>query len=107
MLLPMENTILRRSLDYWFEENDIHPKIVGEFEDSAMLKIVGSAGAGIFPVASVIGKEVEEMYKVEVIAKVPGIKEKFYALSVERKVKHPAVLAISDIASKKFGNKKY
>lgn len=107
MLLPMENTILRRSLDYWFEENDIHPKIVGEFEDSAMLKIVGSAGAGIFPVASVIGKEVEEMYNVEVIAKVPGVKEKFYALSVERKVKHPAVLAISDIASKKFGNKKF
>jgi LysR family transcriptional activator of nhaA len=102
MLLPMKNSVLRRSLDYWFEENEIRPKIVGEFEDSAMLKIMGKAGVGVFPVASAICNEVEEMYGVEPIATLPNISEKYYALSVERKVKHPAVLAISEVARKKF-----
>lgn len=100
ILLPMKNTILRRSIDYWFEGLDIRPKIVGEFDDSAMLKIMGSKGVGIFPVASVIRKEVEAMYDVELIGIIPNITEKFYALSVERKVKHPAVLAISEVARK-------
>ncbi len=105
ILLPMMNTILRRSLDYWFEENKIRPKIVGEFDDSAMLKIMGSAGVGVFPVASIIRKEVEAMYDVEFIATIPNLTEKFFALSVERKVKHPAVLAITEVARKKLSNR--
>jgi len=106
ILLPMRNTILRRSLDYWFEESEIRPKIVGEFDDSAMLKIMGSAGVGVFPVAKIIVKEVEAMYGVEFIGTIANISEKFYALSVERKVKHPAVLAISEVARKKLASKK-
>lgn len=102
VLLPMRNSVLRRSLDYWFEMNEVRPKIVGEFEDSAMLKIMGKAGEGIFPIAKAICKEVEEMYGVEAIAAIPDITEKFYALSVERKVKHPAVLAISEVGRKKL-----
>lgn len=102
ILLPMRNSVLRRSLDYWFEVNEVRPKIVGEFEDSAMLKIMGKAGVGIFPVANTIRKEVEEMYGVEFIAAIPDVTEKFYALSVERKVMHPAVLAISEVARKKL-----
>jgi LysR family transcriptional regulator, transcriptional activator of nhaA len=102
ILLPMKNTILRRSLDHWFEENDIRPKIVGEFDDSAMLKIMGSAGVGVFPVPTIILQEVAAMYGVELIANIPTVSEKFYALSVERKVKHPAVLAISEVARKKL-----
>jgi LysR family transcriptional activator of nhaA len=98
----MKNSVLRRSLDYWFEVNEVRPKIVGEFEDSAMLKIMGKAGVGIFPVANTICKEVEDMYGVEFIAAIPDVTEKFYALSVERKVKHPAVLAISEVARKKL-----
>lgn len=98
MLLPMRNTVLRRSLDNWFEENQVHPQIRGEFEDSAMMKIMGKAGVGVFPVTAVIGPEVQEMYRVETIAKVPGVTERFYALSVERKIKHQAVLAISEVA---------
>lgn len=105
MLLPMRNSVVRRSLDYWFEVNRVRPRIVGEFEDSAMLKIMGKAGVGVFPVASAIRKEVEEMYDVEFIASIPGVSEKFYALSVERKVKHPAVLAISEVARKKLSTK--
>lgn len=102
VLLPMRNSVLRRSLDYWFEVNEVRPKIVGEFEDSAMLKIMGKAGEGIFPIPNAICKEVEEMYGVEFIAAIPDVTEKFYALSVERKVKHPAVLAISEVGRKKL-----
>lgn len=102
MLLPMKSTVLRRSLDNWLEANEIRPQIRGEFEDSAMMKIMGKAGVGVFPVTSVIRQEVEEMYRVETIAKIPGVMESFYALSVERKIKHPAVLAISELARKKL-----
>lgn len=102
ILLPMKNTVLRRSLDNWFDENQIRPQIRGEFEDSAMMKIMGKAGVGVFPVTAVISEEVQHMYRVEMIAKVPGVTERFYALSVERKIKHPAVLAISDVARKKL-----
>jgi LysR family transcriptional activator of nhaA len=102
VLLPMRNSVLRRSLDYWFEVNEVRPKVVGEFEDSAMLKMMGKAGVGVFPVAKAICSEVEDMYGVEFIANVPSVSEKFYALSVERKVKHPAVLAISEVARKNF-----
>lgn len=102
VLLPMRNSVIRRSLDYWFETINVRPKIVGEFEDGAMLKIMGKAGEGIFPIAKAICNEVEEMYGVEFIAAVPDVSEKFYALSVERKVKHPAVLKISEVGRKKL-----
>lgn len=102
ILLPMRNSVLRRSLDYWFKVNELYPKIVGEFEDSAMLKIMGRAGVGVFPVARAICKEVEAMYDVEYISAIPDITEKYYALTVERKVTHPAVLAISEVARKRL-----
>jgi LysR family transcriptional regulator, transcriptional activator of nhaA len=102
ILLPMKDTVLRRSLDIWFDENEIRPQIRGEFEDSAMMKIMGKAGVGVFPVTAIISEEVQAMYRVESIAKVPGVTERFYALSVERKIKHPAVLAISEVARKKL-----
>jgi LysR family transcriptional activator of nhaA len=65
-----------------------------------MMKTMGKVGIGIFPVTSVISAEVQNMYDVEPIAKIPGLTERFYALSVERKIKHPAVLAISEVARK-------
>jgi LysR family transcriptional activator of nhaA len=102
ILLPMKDTVLRRSLDIWFDENQIRPQIRGEFEDSAMMKIMGKAGVGVFPITAIISEEVQTMYRVESIAKVPGVTERFYALSVERKIKHPAVLAISEVARKKL-----
>jgi LysR family transcriptional activator of nhaA len=102
ILLPMKDTVLRRSLDIWFDENQIRPQIRGEFEDSAMMKIMGKAGVGVFPVTAIISEEVQAMYRVEPIATVPGVTERFYALSVERKIKHPAVLAISEVARKKL-----
>lgn len=101
-LLPTENTALRHSLDRWFVSKGIRPRIVGEFEDSALLKVFGQTGMGIFPAQSIIEAEIRRQYQVQVVGRVESIKERFYAISVERKLKHPAVIAISEAARKKF-----
>jgi LysR family transcriptional activator of nhaA len=97
-LLPSDKSALRRSLDQWFDSEDIHPIVVSEFDDSALLKVFGQAGAGIFTVPTVIELEVEEQYGVQRIGRSDKIRERFYAISLERKVKHPAVSAIADAA---------
>jgi len=97
-LLPTEQSVLRRSLDVWFEDNELVPDIRGEFEDSAMLKIAARAGAGLFAAPAVIKNEIQEMYGVEPLGILPDVQERYYALSVERKLKHPAVVAISESA---------
>jgi len=98
MLLPTENTVLRRSIDQWLEDGGLRPNIVAEFEDSALLKVFGLRGVGVFPAASVIANEVEAQYKVKPIGKVPNVRERLYAVTVERRIKHPAVMAICDAA---------
>lgn len=101
-LLPTGNTMLRRSIDLWFETRNIRPLIVGEFEDSALLKVFGQAGVGLFPAHAVIKKEIADQYGVSVIGELTGIKEHFYAISMERRIKHPAVLAITEHARVKL-----
>lgn len=98
-LLPTSDTMLRRSLDLWFHEHQIEPDIRCEFQDAAMLKIAGKEGMGVFVAPTIIVDEVERMYGVRLLGELP-IVERFYALSVERKIKHPAVLAISSSANK-------
>ena len=104
MLLPTENTTLRRSLDQWFSSKGIRPRVVGEFEDSALLKVFGQAGVGAFAVPSIIADEVRRQYQVRLVGRVDAVRERFYAISVERKLKHPAVIAIGEAArTKLFG----
>jgi LysR family transcriptional activator of nhaA len=98
ILLPTENTMLRRSLDLWLDAHGLRPEIVGEFEDSALLMVFGQRGAGLFPAPSPISREVERQYKVEAIGVVPGVRERLYAISVQRRIDHPAVAAICDAA---------
>lgn len=98
MLLPTENTVLRRSLDQWFEARGLRPEVVGEFEDTALLKVFGHRGAGIFPAAMVIAEEVKSQYDVRLIGKAQGLRERLYAVTVERRIKHPAVVAICEAA---------
>ncbi len=100
-LLPTDNTVLRRSLEQWFESEKIRPTNAGEYEDSALLKAFGQAGCGIFAVPTLIEAEVRHQYRVQLIGQVPSIRERFYAISVERKLHHPAVLAISDAVKHK------
>ena len=102
MLLPMPMSSSRGMLDQWFETIGVHPVIVGEFDDNALLKVFGQAGDGIFMAPTVIEKEVEHQYQVQVIGRTDKIREKFYAISVERIIKHPAVVAISEAAQHKL-----
>jgi len=98
MLLPTENTALRRSLDRWFAEVGVLPQAVAEIEDSAVLKVFGQEGAGIFVVPSVVEEHVCRQYQVEPVGRVEAIRERFYAISVERRLRHPAVVVISEAA---------
>ena len=97
-LLPTSNAMLRRLLDEWFVRNDIHPNLVGEFEDSATLKAFGQEGHGLFPGSSVMEKEICRQYQVQVVSRVGSVKQHFYAITVERRIKHPAVMAIVEAA---------
>jgi len=98
MLLPSPNSALRRRLDDWFENRELSPRIVGEFDDSALLKAFGEAGAGVFAGPSVIEEEICRMYRSSVIGQTDEIRERFYAISPERRLTHTAVVLVTDIA---------
>ncbi len=98
VLLPLEHLTLRRSLDQWFDRHDLRPQVVAEFEDSALLKVFGGDGLGLFAAPSVVEKEVAAQYGVQLLGRVEEVRERFYAISVERRLRHPAVVAISDAA---------
>ena len=102
MLLPTDNTALRRSLDHWFEEQQIRPRIVSEFEDSALLKVFGQEGGGIFAGPAVIEREIQRQYGVRVVGRTDSVRERFYAISVERRINNPAVIAICAAAREKL-----
>ena len=89
---------MRRDLEQWFVKTAVRPRIVSEFEDSALLKVFGEAGAGIFVGPSAIETEIARQYNVKRLGRTTAVKERFYAISVERKLKHPAVVKISDAA---------
>ena len=103
-LLPTRNTTARRSLDQWFEAQLIAPLIVAEFEDSALLKVFGQHGLGLFFAPTVIARDVQRQYDVKVIAQVDTVRERFFAISLDRKLKHPAVVAISEAAKLKLSD---
>jgi LysR family transcriptional activator of nhaA len=104
-LLPTDNTMARRALEQWFEATDIRPHVVGEFEDSALLSVFGQTSLGIFAAPAVIETEVQQQYGVEVIGRLDEVRERFYAIAVERKLKHPAIVALSEAARQTlFGN---
>lgn len=103
-LLPADNTSLRRSLDQWFDSQGIQPVVKGEFDDNALMKAFGQAGIGLFPAPTALEKEVVKQYGVRVVGKIESVHARFYAISVERKIKHPAVVAIAEVArSRLFG----
>lgn len=94
LLLPTSNAMLRRLVDQWLVNHGLQPNIVGEFDDSATLKAFGQDGYGIFPGVSVIEKEICRQYRVQVVGQLDSLKQHFYAITVERRLKHPAVLAL-------------
>lgn len=98
MLLPLKSLTLRRALNHWFDKLGVKPNIVAEFADNALMNVFGADGVGIFPAPTVIAAEVMAQYDVEALGRATDVRESFYAISAERKVKHPAVVAISEQA---------
>ncbi len=98
MLLPLRMTTLREGLETWFDSLNLKPLIAAEFEDSALTQEFGQKGYGIFVVPSVIEKEVLRQYGAGIVGRTDAVRERFYAISYERIVKHPAVTAITETA---------
>ena len=98
MFLPTDNTALRRNLDFWFESHGIHPLVLGEFEDYALLRAFGEMGTGVFPLPSVVRSQIRAQKSLRTIGATSEVRTQFYAISAERKLQHPAVLAIRNAA---------
>jgi len=102
MLLPASHTALRLALDQWFAAQEIRPVVDGEFDDSALLKAFGGAGVGIFASPSAIERDVQRRYGVERLGRAEAVRARFYAITVERRLRHPAVAAVADAARRKM-----
>jgi LysR family transcriptional activator of nhaA len=98
ILLPTDDTAIRRSLDQWLETQDVRPVVVGEFEDVALMRVFGQAGVGIFPVPAVVERHYEKQFALQRVGSAHDVRTRFYAISREKKVTHPAVVAICDTA---------
>jgi LysR family transcriptional activator of nhaA len=97
-LLPATNMGMRAALETWFDTQDIHPRLVGEFEDSALMEVVSAGGRGFTVVHSVVARTALKHYDLRVIANVKDCRSEFYAITAERRVKHPAAVAITEHA---------
>jgi LysR family transcriptional activator of nhaA len=98
MLLPTSNTEMRRQLDRFLDDAGYAPRIVAEINDSALLKEFGNAGAGLFPVCAAVLEEVKQQYDVELVGTLEQVRMQFYAITLQRKLTHPAIVAISQNA---------
>lgn len=97
-LLPGGNAMLRRPLEQWFAAQDIRPQVVGELDDPALVQVLGEAGLGVFATPSVVEEDVRQRYQVQLVGRAEALQQRFYAISVERQIRHPAVLAICEAA---------
>jgi len=102
LLIPGEDSALHTPLLRWLERRGIQPTIVGEFDDSALMSAFGQAGAGVFPVPLTTAQEVMRQYQVVELGQTLDIRERFFAISVERRLSHPAVVAVSEAARRRF-----
>jgi len=102
MLLPTAQAGLRRQLDRWFVERDIRVQVVGEFDDAGLMRVAAAHGLGLLPVRTALRAEVEDTHAVELIGPLDGVVERYYVISLERKVRHPAVSALVEHARLEF-----
>ncbi|MHB8878421.1 MAG: LysR family transcriptional regulator [Myxococcaceae bacterium] len=97
-LMPTDNTTLRRDLDRWLEERSLRPRVLAELEDAALTAVFGQAGVGLFALPGAVEAQAKQQYDVEVVGRLPGVRARFYAISVEKRLKHPAVVALTTAA---------
>ncbi|MGB0580947.1 MAG: transcriptional activator NhaR [Limisphaerales bacterium] len=101
-----DSSLTRRSLERWFDSVGIRPRILAEFEDSALMKVFGRDGTGVFAAPTVIASEICRELGVKALGSTEAVRESFYAITIERKFKHPAVARIAEVARKQlFGTK--
>jgi LysR family transcriptional activator of nhaA len=98
MLLPTPGTMLRRAMDQWFFSIKVQPRIVGEFDDSALLKAFGQAGVGLFVAPSGVEEEICSQFSVGVVGRVESIRERFYIMALESRIHQPAITAVLESA---------
>jgi LysR family transcriptional activator of nhaA len=94
-LLPAEGTGLRRSLDRWFHSLGVRPRIVAEFEDAALMKVMAADGRGFIPVPSLVAEEAVDRFSLRVIGATEKCRDQFFAITPERRLSHPAVQALT------------
>jgi LysR family transcriptional activator of nhaA len=97
-LMPADNTDLRRSLEHWLDVQGVRPMVVGEFEDSALAAVFSEAAVGAFAAPTPTESQVKRQYGLTVLGRARDIVASYYAISLDRKLKHPAVIAISEFA---------
>lgn len=102
VLLPGSDSTFRRALDQWFQAHNLHPEVIAELDDLALASVLGEQGLGVFAAPDVIEKELRQRYALELVGRAKDIRQRFYAISVERKIKNPAVVAICEVARKKI-----
>ena len=102
MLLQAASTAIRQQFDSWLSRHGIHPRVIAEFEDGALMKAFGREGRGVFMAPTVLEAEIQAQYGVKVIGRSDDLVEEFYAISVERRITHPCVAAISQAARRKL-----
>jgi LysR family transcriptional activator of nhaA len=100
VLLPSNGSTFRRALNEWFASHNLRPQIVAELDDLALATVLGEAGLGVFAAPDVLSKEIKQRYDVQLVGRAPDIRQRFYAISIERRIKHPAVAAICQLARK-------
>jgi len=98
LLLPSNGNQLRSGIDEWLDKHRLHPRMIAEFDDSALMKAFGQEGAGVFIAPSAIEAEVEWQHQVAAIGRVDEVKEQFYVISIERRVLHPVVSIVLETA---------
>jgi LysR family transcriptional activator of nhaA len=103
-LLPGEDVAIRPRLLQWLDKNDLRPRIVGEFDDSALIKAFGQEGAGLFVAPTAIADQVCRQYNVVAVGRIDSVVEQLYAITTERRLKHPAIVAINKAGRDVFGN---
>jgi LysR family transcriptional activator of nhaA len=101
-LLPVAGTALRRSLEEFFDREQLRPVVVAEFSDSALLKVFGMAGQGLFAAPIAIAGDIRRQFQVKALGTLAGVRESYYAITVERRLRHPGAVAISHGAREKL-----
>jgi LysR family transcriptional activator of nhaA len=102
VLLPSSDSTFRRALDEWFRSHNIRPEIIAELDDLALASVLGETGLGVLAAPDVIEKELRQRYGLQLVGRAKDIRQRFFAISMERKIKNPAVIAICEVARNKI-----